>query len=93
MNVTTLRNVECKGYVKPQFEQIVSDSTVCTDNEVDRGLASSGISGYGLVRISDGKLIGVGTLSIFEDGRAQPDIYSRVSSHIEWIRNVIKRDE
>lgn len=69
----------------------VHQSTVCTSNRRDRGLCTGDIGGPLITRNSNtntNTVIGLASWHT-ECGDGRPDVYTRVFSHMEFIRNAI----
>lgn len=73
------------------LKPIIQNSLICTDNGLDEGLSVQS-RGAPLVSISDSKLIGIASASMFQKGYAHPDVYTRVKSFTQWISSIIIGD-
>lgn len=80
LNVTTLRNQDCRGYLGEFEQQFVLDSIICTDNYEGHGLCH-GDTGAALVNLADGKLIATATWGI-PCAKGKPDGFTRVGPYV-----------
>lgn len=76
--------IEHLGYLGDR----VHENTVCTDSPVGSGLCDGDFGGP-LIRREDNVLIGLGSW-VRECGTKYPDVYTRVFSHLEFIREAIE---
>lgn len=87
INLPTISNEYCK-HVYRNSKHVVTDDMLCAGEEVGASMCF-GDSGGPLVL--DGKLIGVISWGTAPCGSGKPDVYTRVSSYVEWILDNTKR--
>ena len=83
LNVTTLRNEDCRGYLNEKWAAYVLENVLCVDNTEGFGVCY-GDTGAGLVNIADGKVIAVSSWN-FGCATGRPDGFTRVGPYLTWI--------
>lgn len=90
LNMTTLTNGECRDRLSGSgTEHLFRDSMMCTKRDNATGLCTSD---YGGALIVDGILVGV---FLYETGicaGSLPEVFTRVSSFVEWIDENLSKD-
>lgn len=84
LNVTTLRNIDCRGYLDDEQQIFVSDNTICADSYDDGLNVGAGDYGTALISARNNRIVAIASMMFWEDANL-PDIYLRVAPYIEWI--------
>lgn len=89
LNVTTMRNVDCRGYMTDRHKDYVTDKAVCTDYNEEVGLGSVDF-GTGLISSQNSQLIAVASVIFYYpiSNNDYPSVYLRVASYADWIADV-----
>lgn len=82
--MTTLRNIDCRGYLDDEQQIFVSDNTICADSYDDGLNAGAGDYGTALISARNNRIVAIAS-TMFWAGDKLPDIYLRVAPYIEWI--------
>lgn len=86
LNLQTLTLADCRiAHANSGYVNFVFDTSLCATSPVGQGVCF-GDSGGPLV--AGGAAIGVVSW-VVPCAHAEPDVYARVSSHIEWLNSVI----
>lgn len=86
--MTTLRNIECAGYLGDSREHFVVDNAICADNPVTNERLYSGAFGTALVSSKNNLVIGIASVIFYEINN--PDVFVRVAPYIDWINSVMR---
>ena len=89
LQVTTITNTSCRLAHSLGNRSRIQDENLCTDNQTGMGTCT-GDNGGPLV--AGASVIGVFSWTV-PCAQGMPDIYTRVSSHVAWIRMIAGNNE